>query len=95
MPEMHFRIRWPDGARETCYSPSLIVKEYFTPGETYALQQFLRHSRSALTIASDRVREKYGMSCSRALDQLARIEAAGQSFAQIADACVSIEAFED
>jgi len=26
MPEMRFRIRWPDGVAETCYSPSLVVK---------------------------------------------------------------------
>ena len=28
MPEMHFQIRWPDGQVDTCYSPSLVVREH-------------------------------------------------------------------
>ena len=31
---MHFRIRWPDGETQRCYSPSLVVKDYLAPGET-------------------------------------------------------------
>ncbi len=33
MPEMRFLIRWPDGNRESCYSPSLVVKDFFAPGK--------------------------------------------------------------
>ena len=40
MPEMRFHIRWPDGAVETCYSPSLVVKDFFSPGESYPLADF-------------------------------------------------------
>ena len=35
MPEMLFRIRWPDGTAEDCYSPSLVIKDFFAPGESY------------------------------------------------------------
>lgn len=76
MPEMHFHVRWPDGRREACYSPSLVVKDFLTPGGSYALDDFVERTRTALTIASERVREKYGFACASALSQLARIEAA-------------------
>ncbi len=74
MPEMRFLIRWPDGAAETCYSPSLVVKDFLAPGESYPLADFVARSRTALDIASDRVKAKYGHRCSRAAAQLARIE---------------------
>jgi uncharacterized repeat protein (TIGR04042 family) len=95
MPEMHFRIRWPDGRSETCYSPSLVIKDYFTVGTTYALADFLERSRTALNIASERVRAKYGWPCSRAIAQLARIESAAATFAGIPDAQIAVDAFED
>ncbi len=80
MPEMRFVVRWPDGRRESCYSPSLVIKDVFREGEAYPLAEFLSLSRRALTIASDRVEAKYGHACSLALGQLARIEAAGAKF---------------
>jgi uncharacterized repeat protein (TIGR04042 family) len=92
MPEMHFPVRWPDGRREACYSPSLVVKDFFTPGESYALDEFVEKTRTALTIASERVREKYGFACSSAMDQLARIEAAAKL--QPLDGRVTVETFE-
>ncbi len=95
MPEMRFRIRWPDGTPETCYSPSLVIKDYFSPGETYLLPDFVERSRAALTIASERVRAKYGMSCSRAMAQLARIEAAAGAFTDTADARVAVDRFDE
>ncbi|OZA93997.1 MAG: hypothetical protein B7X67_27305, partial [Rhizobiales bacterium 39-66-18] len=64
MPEMRFHIRWPDGTKEACYSPSLVIKDHFAPGETYTLADFLAKSRDALTTASERVRAKYGRPCS-------------------------------
>lgn len=95
MPEMRFHVRWPDGAVESCYSPSLVVKEHLTPGETYALDDFLLRARTALLIASDRVEQKYGMPCSLALGQLRRIEERGRSFAGLPLPQVKIEAFEE
>jgi uncharacterized repeat protein (TIGR04042 family) len=93
MPEMRFVIAWPDGREETCYSPSLVIRDFFTEGETYPVRDFLDRSRKALTIASDRVEAKYGYPCSLARGQLARIEAAGELFLSDADARVRCESF--
>jgi uncharacterized repeat protein (TIGR04042 family) len=90
---MRFVIRWPDGRRETCYSPSLVVRDFLREGETYQLDDFLVRARTALNAASERVRQKYGHACSLALGQLARIEAAAAAFAQSADAEVVCETF--
>jgi uncharacterized repeat protein (TIGR04042 family) len=95
MPEMRFDILWPDGKVESCYSPSLVIKDYLTPGETYAVGDFLTRSRVALGIASARVEAKYGFPCSRALGQLARIEAAAASFMAMPGAVVRIETFTE
>lgn len=92
MPEMRFTIRWPDGHRERCYSPSLVVRDYLAPGESYGLADFVAKTRSALEIASERVREKYGFACSAALDQLDRIEAVARD--QDPDGRVTVEAFD-
>ncbi|HTW27215.1 MAG TPA: MSMEG_0570 family nitrogen starvation response protein [Acetobacteraceae bacterium] len=94
MPEMLFRIRWPDGSEAACYSPSLVIRDFFEPGRSYELDEFLARSRTALGIASDRVAAKYGMPCVRALAQLARIEAAAARFAGRADAAVAVLSFE-
>jgi uncharacterized repeat protein (TIGR04042 family) len=95
MPEMRFRIAWPDGSTESCYSPSLVIKDYFAVGQTYPLADFLSRSREAFTIASERVRAKYGFPCSRALAQLARIETTSQQFLYLTGAHVGVVAFED
>lgn len=95
MPEMRFHISWPDGQPESCYSPSLVIKDYFEPGESYELADFLGRSRVALTIASERVRARYGHPCSLALGQLSRIEAAGARYRALPDAHVRVEAFDE
>ncbi|MCL8482899.1 MULTISPECIES: MSMEG_0570 family nitrogen starvation response protein [Bradyrhizobium] len=95
MPEMIFHVRWPDGTEEACYSPSLVIKEHFAEGESYALPDFLARSRTALTLASERVREKFGFACSRAMGQLAQIEATAARFETAPEARVAIIAFEE
>jgi uncharacterized repeat protein (TIGR04042 family) len=95
MPEMTFHIRWPDGTAEACYSPSRVIKDYLVPGRTYPLQEFLQRSRTALTIASERVQARYGMPCSRALGQLARIETTGRRFIGTPDVRVAVDSFND
>ncbi|BAN28057.1 putative uncharacterized protein (plasmid) [Caballeronia insecticola] len=91
---MHFRIRWPDGVEANCYSPSTVVGEFFTAGESYAIGDFVARSRKALNIGSERVREKYGFACSAALDQLARIEEDARRFTQTHDARVTVLGLE-
>jgi len=93
MPEMHFLVRWPDGTSERCYSPSLVIKDYFAPGASYELPDFVARSRTALGIASQRVKEKYGFACGQAMLQLERIESAARAFD--AAARVTVEAFEE
>ncbi|GFE68342.1 MSMEG_0570 family nitrogen starvation response protein [Chroococcus sp. FPU101] len=73
MPEIRFKIQWPDGSQNVCYSPSLVVKDYFTPNCEYDLEDFVERSRTALQIASDRVQLKYGRPCGLALGQLEEI----------------------
>jgi uncharacterized repeat protein (TIGR04042 family) len=95
MPEMRFLIRWPDGTPQACYSPSLVVKEFLSPGMSYPVADFLERSRAALTIASQRVEAKYNRSCSRAAAQLEQIETAARAFTHITDARVTVDAFEE
>jgi uncharacterized repeat protein (TIGR04042 family) len=92
MPELYVHVRWPDGERQRCYSPSTVVEDYFTAGDTYPVADFLERSRTALGIASERVREKFGSPCSRAADQLARIERSAAVFAGMPGASVTVEA---
>ena len=68
------------------------MKEFFSPGESYPLSDFLARSRTALNVASDRVKAKYGWRCSRAMAQLARIETAAAAFARFPAARVRVDA---
>lgn len=73
MPEMTFTVRWPDGRVEDCYSPSLVVHDHLAVGGTYAVDDFLDRSLTALGTASERVRAKFGFACTSAMatsDQL-------------------------
>jgi uncharacterized repeat protein (TIGR04042 family) len=91
---MQFVVRWPDETVTACYSPSLVVRDYLEVGKAYALDEFVERSRTALTIASERVREKYGFPCSSAGAQLAQIEAQARRFAASSEGLVTVEAFD-
>ena len=93
MPAMHYRLRWPDASESTCYSPSLVIKDHFEIGASYALPEFLQRLRAATQIASDRVAAKFGFACSRAADQLADIEAQAARYADHPAARVQMLAF--
>lgn len=95
MPVMHFDIRWPDASQSHCYSPSLVIKDYFEPGQSYPLDQFVSKAREALQIASDRVQAKFGFACSSAMDQLQQIEQRATQFASLPDAQVQVLAFHE
>jgi uncharacterized repeat protein (TIGR04042 family) len=95
MPEMLFHVRWPDGTTEQCYSPSLVIKDHLAVGKSYSVPEFLQRSRIALTTASDRVQEKYGFACSRAMGQLAKLEAAAARFKAVADGGVTVTSFQE
>ena len=93
MPEMTFRVRWPDGKETDCYSPSLVIRDHFTTGQDYPVREFLEKADTALTDASERVRARYGFPCSRALGQLQAIRQAGAPFLNRPDAQVRVLSF--
>jgi uncharacterized repeat protein (TIGR04042 family) len=91
---MRFVVQWPNGDVETCYSPSLVVHDYLEEGRSYELDDFVERGRVALQIASERVRAKYGVACSRALDQLRRIEDKAAALRGHVDGHVRVVSFE-
>ena len=74
MPEMLFRVRWPDETVADCYSPSRAITDHLDSGVTYSVAEFLHRVRAGLNAASERVRQRYGQRCSRAAAQLDQIE---------------------
>lgn len=74
MPEVHFRIRWPDGTIEQCYSPSSVITDHLSAGRDYTVADFMGRARRALTQASSRVEQIYGRPCSLALAQAKALE---------------------
>lgn len=75
MPEMTFRVRWPDGSETSCYSPSLVVHDHLVTGAEYPLAEFVDRSTTALRLASERVSAAYGFACTSAMQQEAEIVA--------------------
>jgi uncharacterized repeat protein (TIGR04042 family) len=71
-----------------------VVKDFFVAGGAYPLDDFLERSRAALHSASERVREVYGMHCSRAMAQLDAIEAKAKLQHETAG-LVIVEAFSN
>ena len=95
MPEMHFDVEWPNGKVARCYSPSYVVEEHLTVGESYPVADFVARTRAALETASERVMARYGFACSSALDQLRSIEeAAGALSPDERRGVVKVLAFE-
>jgi uncharacterized repeat protein (TIGR04042 family) len=91
---MYFRVRWPDGVIDRCYSPSTVVEEVFSSGEAYPVGEFVDRSRQALTIIDARVRVKYGYGSGNAARQLAEIERTAASFDGLPGGRVIVEGFE-
>jgi len=87
MPEVFFSIRWPDGTRMACQSPSTIIGRHLPPS-VYTLADFLVRARTGFAAASERVRDVYGFPCSRAAAQLQAIEAAARGFSDEAQVIV-------
>jgi uncharacterized repeat protein (TIGR04042 family) len=95
MPAMYYTIRWPDQSESQCYSPSLIIREYFGVGQHYPLPDFLERLRTATGIASERVRARYGYACSRAHDQLLIIEERAARFSGGTPPSVEMASFNE
>ena len=79
MPEMRFAVRWPDGVESSHYSPSLVMHDYLSTGESYGVADFVARSSEALDAAGERVRAAYGFACTSAMasrDEIVRAAAA-------------------
>jgi uncharacterized repeat protein (TIGR04042 family) len=94
MPEMRFVVRWPDEKISSCYSPSLVVKDYLAEGTSYPLPEFMERCRTALTIASDRVKAKYGFHCTGASSQLEELEQIASRFEPTPQSRITVVRFE-
>ncbi|MFZ6049826.1 MSMEG_0570 family nitrogen starvation response protein [Pseudomonas sp. CR3202] len=71
MPAVNFRVRWPDGQETHGYSPSTLIYQHLQSGSSCSVEQFLARAETALSAASERVRELKGFYCSSAMDTLA------------------------
>jgi uncharacterized repeat protein (TIGR04042 family) len=88
MPELTFRLRWPDATETVNYSPSTIITTFLEAGRVYRMEDFLARSREGLAAASARVKERYGHPCARAAASLAEIEQQSARFAGTAEVTV-------
>jgi len=93
MPEVRFRVRWPDASETLCYSPSRAITECVAVGVPYAPAEFARLCRGALEYGSERVRLKYGYGCGHAALQADDIDRHAERFVDWPDARVIVEAF--
>ena len=95
MPEMRFHIRWPDGTLESCYSPSLVIKELFGAGRN-AIRSLIS-SREVVPRSSSPATGSKPNTAMPALSRSANsreIEAGCVRFTDIEDAHVRVERFE-
>lgn len=92
MPEVRFKVRWPDGSTRLCYSPSTIILEHLVAGAPLPVADFLTQVRVGLEAASARVAERYGSPCLIALREIDEIERHARRQAQ--DGAVTVEFIE-
>ena len=74
MPAVNFTLIWPDGEQAQYYSPSTVIYQHLEAGTSYSQRDFGERIRQALTLASDRVQERFGYACSAASAELATLE---------------------
>ncbi|WP_299572696.1 MSMEG_0570 family nitrogen starvation response protein [uncultured Williamsia sp.] len=90
MPEMTVTVRWPDGTRDDCYSPSLVMHDHLTAGTDYTVADFTDRATVALGEAAERVRARYGFACTSAMATADHIRSRAEGFAP--DATVTVVA---
>ncbi|HEY6892169.1 MAG TPA: MSMEG_0569 family flavin-dependent oxidoreductase [Solirubrobacter sp.] len=78
MPTVDFTLRWPDGKRQRCQSPSTVIEQFLTEGGIYPVDELVRRADEALARAAERVRERYGYLCTAAPAQWRDIDAVGR-----------------
>ena len=85
----------PDDSVSSHYCPSHVVKKYLKAGERYPVADFVRISREALEMASERVRENFGYPCGRAFAAIRDIERKASAIADATGGEVEVVAFDD
>jgi uncharacterized repeat protein (TIGR04042 family) len=93
MPVVNFHVTWPDDSQSKCYSPSQVIKEHLEEGKEYALNEFMTRVTTALNLASERVRAKYGFACSSAQDQLEVLQNYAAKYADLNNPIVKVTKF--
>lgn len=73
MPEVHLQLEWPDGRQSTLYSPSTVMLNYLKPGDELSVSELQTAGLKALEEASERVRARYGFSCTRTDEEAAKL----------------------
>ena len=73
MPEVRFQLNWPDGQSSTLYSPSTVILDYFKPGDSLLVSELESRGIEALRAASERVRARYGFTCTRTDEEEVRL----------------------
>lgn len=94
MPELNFRVRWPDQSTTLCYSPSSTIREAFVTGHPYPVDEFVSRSAAALEHASRRVAARYGYGCGHAQAQIHEIKTRAAAYAADPQARIVVESFE-
>lgn len=92
MPEMTVTVRWPDGTRDDCYSPSLVMHDHLRAGTDYTVADFTDRATIALGEAAERVRARYGFACTSAMASAEHIRSRAERFAS--DATVTVVAMQ-
>ena len=93
MPAVKFSVEWPNGEKNTYYSPSTIIHQYFEVGQKLNIEDFVKQSQEALSHASKRVEAKYGVACSAAQDQIVKITQKAEQYSS--ESVVSFIGFEE
>jgi len=94
VPEVHFRVRWPDDSLMNAYSPSSTIKDALRVGHPYPVADFVALTRAALEHASERVAQRYGFGCGHAAAQIREIEGTARRFCGAAQTVI-VESFDD
>ncbi|MGI8801960.1 MAG: MSMEG_0570 family nitrogen starvation response protein, partial [Solirubrobacteraceae bacterium] len=92
MPVVDFDIVWPDGTTERCSSASRAIEDVLAPGASYPVGEFLRRACRGLEVAGERVRARYGMGCSAAIEQALSLERTAARLGPRPGAMVTIRA---
>jgi uncharacterized repeat protein (TIGR04042 family) len=74
MPEVRLALEWPDGQVSELYSPSTVILESLSPGQSLPVAELQRRGSEALRQASERVRARYGFACTRTDEEQDRLQ---------------------